>query len=235
MTQLHAFEPALWQRASTMDWGEDPAEHPEASSSIGTVMVQTEPLRHGAGLSRHEPAPAAPGLGTVPSTSRCSLTPVPGCASSGRTVRHTVAYRLVIVPAAATTRGAPGLSVSSGSWAGDPGPTPGAGDPRDARLAAAVTKRPGAPRVAVARADVTLAAAHALSMEPARVAVTRSSCVALTFARDRRYAIFECDADGDVVLTLTDRTREDEEADTSVVGQGEERAHLERAARFLEG
>jgi len=64
------------------------------------------------------------------------------------------------------------------------------------------------------------------------VAITRSAGVAITFARGRRYSIFECDAEGDVVLTLTDRVS-DREADTYMVERGDEAGNLDKATRFL--
>jgi hypothetical protein len=50
-------------------------------------------------------------------------------------------------------------------------------------------------------------------------AVTRSGEVILTFSRGRRYAIVNADADGDLVLTLTDRAT-NKEADARVLDAG---------------
>jgi hypothetical protein len=69
---------------------------------------------------------------------------------------------------------------------------------------------------------------------PDRVAVTRSGSIAISFLGGRRFGIFECDEDGDAVLTLTDR-KEDREADTYVVELGLEREHVARAARVVDG
>jgi hypothetical protein len=54
---------------------------------------------------------------------------------------------------------------------------------------------------------------------PLRVAVTRAGNVALTFSRGRRYANLECDEDGDVILTLTDRATYDEAEALVVTGE----------------
>ena len=56
----------------------------------------------------------------------------------------------------------------------------------------------------------------ALKKFDCRTSVTRSGEPVLTFIRDRRYAILTADADGDMVLTLTDRAATDE-ADAEVV------------------
>ncbi len=89
-------------------------------------------------------------------------------------------------------------------------------------------------RLTLARAERVLAEAERVGMAVDRVSVTRSAAVAITFIRVRRYGIFECDSDGDVVLTLTNRAN-DEEADAYVVAPGQEKAHLEKALSFLEG
>lgn len=72
---------------------------------------------------------------------------------------------------------------------------------------------------------------HLLGMHEKCVSKTRSGGLAITFVNGRRYAVFEQDSDGDVVLTLTDRAQ-DAEADASVE-IGQETAFLERASRFL--
>lgn len=101
-------------------------------------------------------------------------------------------------------------------------------------LQAAIQRNGGTPAApaAMSRAYAVLATAGRLCMRPDRVAITRSSGVAVTFARGRRYSIFECDAEGDVVLTLTDRAS-DREADTYLVERGDEAGNLEKATRFL--
>jgi hypothetical protein len=87
--------------------------------------------------------------------------------------------------------------------------------------------------VAVDRARAVLAAARAIRV-PDRVAVARSGTIAISFFRGRRFGIFECDEDGDTVLTLTDRD-DDREADTYVVEPGQERMYVARTARFVNG
>lgn len=98
----------------------------------------------------------------------------------------------------------------------------------------ALRRAPAPPHpVAVARARAVLAAAQAIRV-PDRVAVARSGNVAISFFRERRFGIFECDEDGDTVLTLTDRD-DDHEADTYVVEPGQERLYVARTARFVNG
>lgn len=101
-------------------------------------------------------------------------------------------------------------------------------------LQAAIQRNGGTPAspAATSRAHAVLATAGRLCIRPDRVAITRSAGVAITFARGRRYSIFECDAEGDVVLTLTDRVS-DREADTYMVERGDEAGNLDKATRFL--
>lgn len=99
----------------------------------------------------------------------------------------------------------------------------------------AAVERADEPRplsVTLQRAQTIIVAANRLATVGRRVAVTRSGNVAITFISERRYAIFECDADGDVVLTLTDRMH-DGEADTYVVEPGHESKYLVQVAHFL--
>lgn len=86
------------------------------------------------------------------------------------------------------------------------------------RHALAIPGREPYPEAAAAAALVLAGLADYLSGPP-RVAVTRSGNVALTFSRDRRYANLECDSDGDVVLTLTDRSTDDEAEAFVVTGE----------------
>lgn len=86
----------------------------------------------------------------------------------------------------------------------------------------------------VRRAKVLIESAHRSGVAPNRVSITRSASVSITFWRERRYAIFECDQDGDTVLTLTDRSR-DEEAEAEIVDPEQESLALVRARRFLAG
>lgn len=102
----------------------------------------------------------------------------------------------------------------------------------DASLRRTAYDRP--PDITIILAHRLLAAAHDLRMNADIVAVTRSQGVAVTFASERRYAIFECDSDGDLVLIMTDRTQ-DAEAETRVINPGQEVAALEKASRFLQG
>jgi hypothetical protein len=88
--------------------------------------------------------------------------------------------------------------------------------------------------------NVTALAARLLNalalrqLEPDKIAVTRSGSIACTLVRGRRYAIFDCDSDGDIVLTLTDRTTEDE-ADTLLVTLESFPGVADRIKGFLEG
>ncbi|MBN1609407.1 MAG: hypothetical protein JW940_22445 [Polyangiaceae bacterium] len=88
--------------------------------------------------------------------------------------------------------------------------------------------------------SVTVLAARLLDalrlqrLEPDRIAVTRSGGIACTLVRGRRYAILDCDSDGDIVLTLTDRTTEDE-ADTLLVTLEAFPEVADRIEGFLEG
>lgn len=135
-----------------------------------------------------------------------------------------------------TIRGLLGRAFDS---TGPEGQLVGAADPPAASLPPelqdAIRRNGGTPAspAATSRAHAVLAAAGRLCLRPDRVAITRSSGVAITFARGRRYSIFECDAEGDVVLTLTDRAS-DREADTYMVDSGDEAGSLEKATRFLE-
>lgn len=86
------------------------------------------------------------------------------------------------------------------------------------RDALAITGREAYPE-AVAAAAFALAALADYLSGPLRVAVTRAGNVALTYSRERRYANLECDSDGDVVLTLTDRATDDEAEATMVTGE----------------
>lgn len=100
------------------------------------------------------------------------------------------------------------------------------------RDALAIPGREAYPEATAAAASVLSGLADYLSGPP-RVAVTRSGNVALTFSRDRRYANLECDSDGDVVLTLTDRSTDDE-AEAVVVTGERPRVLATRIQTFLE-
>jgi len=69
--------------------------------------------------------------------------------------------------------------------------------------------------LALNAATVLLAELNALGVVP-KVATTRSGSIVVTQHVERRFAVFECDGDGDVVLTLSDRAS-DNEADAFVV------------------
>lgn len=104
--------------------------------------------------------------------------------------------------------------------------------PETLRDALAIPGREAYPEAAAAAAFVLAGLADYLT-GPLRVAVTRAGNVALTYRRDRRYANLECDSDGDVVLTLTDRARDDE--GEAVVVTGKRPSMLAtRIQRFLE-
>ena len=62
--------------------------------------------------------------------------------------------------------------------------------------------------------------------------VSRSGEAFLTFVRGRRYAILKADADGDLVLTLTDRSTEDE-AEVAVIETAAIVSLPKRIAAFL--
>lgn len=86
------------------------------------------------------------------------------------------------------------------------------------RDALAIPGREAYPEATAAGAFVLAGLTDYLSGPP-QVAVTRAGNVALTFSRDRRYANLECDSDGDVVLTLTDRATDDEAEAIVVTGE----------------
>lgn len=100
------------------------------------------------------------------------------------------------------------------------------------RDALAIPGREAYPEAAVAAATMLSGLADYLN-GPLRVAVTRTGNVALTFGRDRRYANLECDSDGNVVLTLTDRST-DAEAEAIVVTGAHPSVLATRIQTFLE-
>ena len=65
-----------------------------------------------------------------------------------------------------------------------------------------------------------------------RIPATRAGSLAITYAEGRRFAILECDADGDIVVTLTDRAS-DAEADAWVIAPGAVKKNLDRVVKFL--
>jgi hypothetical protein len=67
---------------------------------------------------------------------------------------------------------------------------------------------------------------------PNRVAVAASGSVHFYFIRDRKIASFECDSDGDVVLTLSDRSR-DSEAEAHLVTQTTAQSAMARVLEFI--
>jgi hypothetical protein len=68
--------------------------------------------------------------------------------------------------------------------------------------------------------------------EPQKTAVSRDGSVVFTFYRDLRFAIYECDSDGDVVLTLTDRGS-DAEASVNVMKPTAVSSSIQVARSFL--
>ena len=64
-----------------------------------------------------------------------------------------------------------------------------------------------------------------------RMSITRTGDVVMTFIRDRRYGVLTEDADGDLVLMLTDRSSE-EEAEAEVV-EGECSSVVDKIRAFL--
>ena len=86
-----------------------------------------------------------------------------------------------------------------------------------------------------ARATSIIMQAPSLGAPGATIAsVPRTYCIVITFAKERRYATFECDEDGDVVLTMSDRTQ-DVEAEACMVELGQEESAIRRAVRFIGG
>jgi len=233
MTQLGVFEPFTQRRASTMDLAEGPKEYEGTTGSIATVLLPAE-LQRAEGVAKFEKALVMVEPATMPFESRDLTEPLHVCEWGGISALHIDVGSIGILEFPPALPGAFGLSVSFDSCKVAPEHLITTSNPEDQQLTAALERAPETPATAVARARALLAAAHGLGMHADRVAVTRSSCVAVTLMRGRRYAIFECDTDGDVVLTLTDRTLEGE-ADTYVIEQGQEKAHLEKAAHFLEG
>lgn len=71
-------------------------------------------------------------------------------------------------------------------------------------------------------------------LTPQRVHATRSGSIACSFFKELRYAVLECDEDGDIILTLTDRSR-DESADDYFVVTSALYDVPRRIQRFLEG
>jgi len=69
-------------------------------------------------------------------------------------------------------------------------------------------------------------------LTPNRVYATRAGTIACSFSRERKYAILECDED--VILTLTDRSR-DTSGDNYQVVTSELFGVPSRIQRFLEG
>lgn len=231
MTQLGVSEPFSRRRTSTMDLAEGPTEHEGTTGSIATVVLPAEPQR-AQRVAKFEKPIVMVEPATMPFEFRDLTTALHVCEWGGVSALHIDVGSIGILEFPPAMAGGFGLNVSFDSYSVATEHL--TADPEDQQLACALERAPETPGTAVARARALLAAAHGLGMRPDRVAATRSSCIAVTFMRGRRYAIFECDTDGDVVLTLTDRTRE-AEADTFVIERGLEKAHLEKAAHFLEG
>ena len=84
--------------------------------------------------------------------------------------------------------------------------------------------------IALTRARALL---QSLPLRPSRIAVTTTGSIACTFIHGRRYAIFTCDQDGDIVLTLTDRSS-DAEAEAWMVNTSAADALAKTVRGFLE-
>lgn len=97
-------------------------------------------------------------------------------------------------------------------------------------IAHSVNARP-TPR-AVERAKEVIAAICRTRRSPSRIAVTRSQGISVAFAEGRRFAIFDCDCEGDLILTLTDRSS-DTEANAYAVAPEDVEQHLDQVKKFL--
>lgn len=72
----------------------------------------------------------------------------------------------------------------------------------------------------------------ALYAYPHRLTVASSGSVHFYFMRDRRIASFECDADGDIILTLSDRSL-DVEAEAYVVTDVAAQSAFSKVLEFI--
>ena len=76
--------------------------------------------------------------------------------------------------------------------------------------------------------------ARAVDLPPTNVVESSSGSVGVLFGEGRRHAILECDADGDIVAMMTDRTTGDV-AESWIVDPQDIQASLIRCRHFLLG
>jgi hypothetical protein len=72
----------------------------------------------------------------------------------------------------------------------------------------------------------------ALYAYPHRLTVASSGSIHFYFIRDRKIASFECDVDGDIILTLSDRSQ-DVEAEAYVVTDVAPQSALSKVLEFI--
>lgn len=103
----------------------------------------------------------------------------------------------------------------------------------DPRLMSAISSQPRKPNDAAFRkATQVFEAFKKARVLPDRTDVSRYGSVVFTFHRDVRFAIYECDIDGDIVLTLTDRGS-DNEANVKVLSATALDPSIQTAQDFL--